>query len=140
VERGEALGVAGERPAVVRGAPPGLLGLYLEVDDGVCSERVAHALRAERAPAQRDHAGVGPLEQLEHHLLLARAEGRLALAVEVALDRLAEALLDSAVGIERLHPERCRQRAGAGRLAGPHEAHEDVGAAGYARLQPTRSS
>ena len=103
-------------------------------------EGVADARRAERSTAERDHARLGTLEQLEHDLLLARAKGRLALAVEEALDRLAQALLEHAVRVERLDPEAGGKRAGAGRLARPHEPHEDVGPARYARLQPMRSS
>ena len=52
--------------------------LDLEMHDRVTGERVAHTLRAERAAAQRDHARVRPLQQLKHHLLLARAKGLLA--------------------------------------------------------------
>ncbi len=103
-------------------------------------ERFADALGADGAAAQGDHARIGVLEQLEHHLLLARAKGRLALAVEEALDRLPEPLLEHVVGVERLDPEPGRQRAGAGRLAGPHEAHQDERPSRYARLQPMRSS
>ena len=76
-------------------------------------------------------------EQLEHQLLLARAERVLALAVEERLDRLAEPPLELAVGVERLGAELGGERAGAGGLAGAHEAHEHEG---YARLQPIRSS
>ena len=93
-------------------------------------DRVAQ--RAPRGPARSASAPppsaitarVVPGEQLEHHLLLARAERVLALPVEEGLDRLAEPLLELAVGVERLRAELGGERAGAGGLAGAHEAHE----------------
>ena len=60
----------------------------------------------------------------------------LALPVEEGLDRLAEPLLELAVGVERLGAELGGERAGAGGLPGAHEADEHEG---YARLQPIRS-
>jgi hypothetical protein len=74
-------------------------------------QRAAHALRPDGAPAQRQHPAARPVEELQHDLLLARAEGRLALAVEERLDRLAQPLLELPVGVERLHPELLRRRA-----------------------------
>ena len=133
----EAAAVARERPALAGGPPPRLVGLHLEVDDRVGSERSADPLRAEGAAAERDHPGVGPGEQLERHLLLARAKRVLALPVEEGLDRLAEPLLELAVAVERLRAELGGERAGAGGLAGAHETHEHEC---YARLQPMRSS
>ena len=100
-------------------------------------ERPADPLRGERAAAERDHRGVGPGEQLERHLLLARAERVLALPVEEGLDRLAQLLLELAVAVERLRTELGGERSGAGGLAGAHETHEHEC---YARLQPMRSS
>ena len=99
--------------------------------------------------AERHHGAAGAGQQLEHHLLLARAEGGLALAVEERLDRLAQPPLELAVGVERLHAELGRGRAGRGGLAGAHEAHEHerplAGACPrhlicrYPRLHPIRS-
>ena len=88
-------------------------------------------------PPSASTRGVRPREQLEHQLLLARAERLLALPVEEGLDRLAEPLLELAVGVERLGAELRGERAGAGGLPGAHEADEHEG---YARLQPMRSS
>ena len=91
--------------------------------------------------AESDHESVGALEQVEHHLLLPRAEGVLALAVEEDLDRLAEPLLERAVGVERLPPELGRERPCAGGLAGAHEAHQHKRSRSYrSLLQPMRSS
>ena len=56
-------------------------------------------------PPSATTARVVAPEQLEHELLLARAERVLTLAVEERLDRLAEPLLELAVGVERLRAE-----------------------------------
>ena len=116
---------------------PRLLGTDLEMHHRVRREGLAHALGSQRAPAERDDARVGPREELEDRLLLARAEGVLALAVEPALDRLPERLLDLAVGVERLDAQVGSGDPGGGRLAGAHEADEDECPA-Y-RFQPIRS-
>ena len=87
-------------------------------------------------PPSATTAGVPASEQLEHELLLARAERVLALPVEERLDRLAEPPLELAIGVERLRAELRAEGAGAGGLAGPHEADQHEG---YARLQPIRS-
>ncbi len=133
-----------------RRPPPGLVGVHLEQDHGVPGERLAHPLGADGAAAEGDHvravgaqrrARTAALEQLEHHLFLARAKGGLPLAVEERLDRLSQPRLELAVGVAGLHPQRGRERARAGRLPGAHEAHEHEGAsARYPRLQPIRSS
>ena len=60
----EAPAVAGQRPALARRAAPGVLGVDLQVDDGVPAERVAHPLRAQRPAAEGDHPGVVAAEQL----------------------------------------------------------------------------
>ncbi len=78
------------------------------------SERSSDAIRAEGAAAERDHPGIRPGEQLERHLLLARAKRVLALPVEEGLDRLAEPLLELAVAVERLRTELGGERASAG--------------------------
>ena len=108
---------------------------------------VADGRRAERATAERDDPGVGTVEQGEDRLLLALAEGRLALAVEERLDRLAERLLELRVGVERRAAELRRRLARSARLAGAHEADEHQRAAGAQpspapaqRLHPMRSS
>ena len=133
----EAAAVARERPALAGGPPPGLVGLHLQVNDRVGRERSADPLRAEGSATERDHPGVGPREQLERHLLLARAKRVLALPVEEGLERLAEPPLQLAVRIERLRTELGCERASAGGLAGAHETDENEC---YARLQPMRSS
>ncbi len=101
------------------------------------AQRVAHALGAERAAAERDDARVGTREQVEHHLFLARAKGVLALAVEVALDRLAQEPLELAVGVPRLDTQLRGGRARGRRLAGAHEADEDE-SAGAGGRRPRR--
>ena len=65
------------------------------------------------------------LEQLGDDVLLGLAERALAVRGEVVLDRRAEPLLELAVGVDRAHAERGGGGAGAGRLAGAHEADED---------------
>ena len=72
----------------------------------------------------------------QHDLLLARAEGGLALAVEEGLDRLAEAPLQLASVSSGSHPQRGRDRARGGGLARAHEADEDDRAAGRRRTAP----
>jgi hypothetical protein len=129
----EAAPVAGQRPAAVGGAVPGVVGLHLEVHDGVTAERVADALRAERPAPERDDASVAAAQQCGHHLLLAPAEGRLAHAVEEGLDRLAQLAFELAVGIERHDLELGRHGAGGARLARPHEPDEYQGARGPLR-------
>ena len=78
------------------------------------SERSSDAIRAEGAAAERDHPGIRPGEQLERHLLLARAKRVLTLPVEEGLDRLAEPPLELAVAVERLRTELGGERASAG--------------------------
>jgi hypothetical protein len=137
MELREAALLARQRAALAGGPPPGLVRLDLQVDHGVPGQRLAHPLRAERPAPDRHHARVLPREQLEDELLLARAKGVFALAVEERLDRLAETPLELAVRVERLGAELGGQRASAGGLPGPHEADQHEG---YARLQPIRSS
>jgi hypothetical protein len=137
VELGEAALIARQRTALARRAPPGLVGIHLQVHHGVPGQCLAHPLRAERAAAERHDARVVPRQQLEHQLLLARAKGLLALPVEERLERLPESPLELAVRVERLGAELGGKGAGAGGLPGPHEADEHDG---YGRLQPMRSS
>src|SRR5918999_5759398 len=136
----EARRVAGERPALVRRPAPRVLGLDLQVHDGVAGERLAHPLGLDRASAERHHGGVAAREQLADDLLLARAEGRLALAVEERLDCLAQTMLELAVAVERLDAQLRGQRAGPGGLAGAHEADQDDRPVYRARLHPIRST
>jgi hypothetical protein len=105
----------------------------------VGAQRLAHALGSHRAAAQRQHAPARALEQLQHHLLLAFPEGRLALAVEERRDRLAEPALELVVRVERPDPELRRGRACGRGLAGAHEADEHQRSLRYARLHPIRS-
>ncbi len=51
----------------------------------------------------------------------------LAVGGEVVLDRGADALLELAVGVDGAHAERGGGGAGAGRLAGAHEANKNEG-------------
>ncbi len=143
VELVEAAAVAGERPALAGRAPPRLVGLHLEVDDGVIGQRLAHALGREGAAADGDDSAVrAPVEQAQDDLLLASTECGLALALEVRLDRLAELGLDLAVGVERLGRKLGRDLTGGCRLAGSHEADEDECSpcAGDYLTHPMRSS
>src|SRR6185503_17493294 len=101
----------------------------------------------DRAAAQGDHvARAGALEQLDAQRLLARAERRLAVAVELLLDRVAELLLEQPVGVQRARAEDRGDVAGGGRLAGAHEAEEDerapahCGCGATAPRQPIRSA
>ncbi len=91
------------------------------------AQRLAHALGAERAPAERDHARAAG-ERLEHDLLLALAERGLTLAGPEHVDRLAERGGELRVGVPQRDAEQARGLAGARRLAGSHEAGEDEAA------------
>ncbi len=146
----EAARVASQRTSASGGAPPRVLGAHLELHHRVSRQRIADALGEHRAASERHHAPAGPGQQLQHHLLLTRAEGGLALAVEEGFDRLAQPALELAVGVERLDPHLGRDRPRGGGLARAHEAHEhDRPARGetgrslalrYPRLHPIRSS
>ncbi len=67
----------------------------------------------------------GPIEQLADELLLVLAKGGLAVELELAGDRVSEALFEQPVGVERLRAELGGDFGGGGRLAGAHEADED---------------
>ncbi len=138
VQLREAGPVAGQGPPAARGPPPGALGIDLQVHNGVAAERLADALGLHGAAAERDHRSVAAGQQLADDLLLALAEGLLPLAVEEALDRLAQRELELAVGVDRARAQLGGQRTCAGRLAGAHEADEDERAV-YARVHPIRS-
>ena len=103
-------------------------------------ERLAHTLGLDGPAAERDHRQVLALQELADHILLDGAEGGLALAVEEHLDRLPEPALDLPVAVHRLHAQLRGERAGAGRLPGAHEAHQDDRAVYRARLHPIRST
>ena len=128
--RGRAAGPCRRPAATPPRAPPR--------DGRRCGAASASRTRSEPSapPPSATTARVLAGEQLEHQLLLARAKRVLALPVEEGLDRLAEPPLELAIGVERLRAELGAERAGAGGLAGAHEAHEHEG---YARLQPIRS-
>ena len=89
-------------------------------------ERRPYALGLHRPAADRDHGG-RPGKRLEDDLLLMRTERGLALAVEELLDRLAQALDEHAVGVDR------SELPGKRGLARPHEADQD-------ECHPMRSS
>ena len=116
--------VAGERTTLVRRAPPRLSGIHLQVHHHVPGHSVADALGPERPAAERHHPRARVRQQPQDDLLLARAEGRLALAVEEVGDRLAQLALDLAVRVERLHSQLGREHPRGARLPGAHEAHE----------------
>ena len=120
----EARLVTGERAPLVRRAPPRLRGIDLEMHHHVPGHRLAHQLRAERPAAERHHSRARVREQPQDDLLLARAEGRLALAVEEVGDRLAQLALDLAIRVERLHSQLGREHPRGARLPRPHEADE----------------
>ena len=121
----EAAAVAGQRAALARRAPPRLLRRDLQVHDRVGGQRVAHALGQQRAAAQRHRPAAGAAQQAQHGSLLTLAERLLALAVEERLDGLPQLGLELAVGVQRLHAQLGRHRAGAAGLAGAHEPDED---------------
>ena len=101
------------------------------------AESLTHPLRARGTTAQgHDPSARRPLEHGEHRLLLALAKGRLALAVEERVDRLAERRLELAVGVEGVHPQLGGNRARGARLARPHEAHEHQRAAARGGRRP----
>ncbi len=155
-EREEGGAVARERAiAGAAQARPGERRVDVEQERQVRDQRRAHARGQDAAAAERDHArprrrrcavlrigscdrrmrarvararGIG--EQSTHHRLLGGAEGGLAVELELARDRMAEALLEHRVAVERLHPERARQRAGDGGLAGAHQADQHERPAG----------
>ena len=128
VARREGVGVARQRAALPGGALPGDVGVDVEQHRDVAAQRGAGALGEHRAAAERDHvAGARALEHLDAQRLLARAEGRLALAVEGLLDAVAELLLEQLVGVQRPRAENGGDVARGRRLARGHEADEDDG-------------
>ena len=90
----------------------------------MAAQGLADALGAQCSAAQGEHAHVVALEQLEHQALLGLAEGDLAVAIEPALDRLAQLALELVVGVERLHAQLGRDGSGRRRLPRTHEARE----------------
>ena len=147
----EAAGIPGQRAPAAGGAPPGVLGAHLELHHRVLGQRVANALGEHRAAAQGHDSPGRSAQQLEHHLLLTRAEGGLALTVEEGVDRLPQAALQLAVGVERLHPHLGRGRARAAvdlpapmkptsTIARPRGRPGRSGVLRYPRLHPIRSS
>ena len=87
-------------------ALPGRVEVDVEQDHEVAVERRAHALGVQGAAAEGDDAAVGGLEQRAGELLLGGAEGRLAVAREDRLDRLAELGLEQRVGVVGRDAER----------------------------------
>ena len=135
----EACAIPRERPIrSLRSAPR---GLRIDVDpgDGVPLERAPHLVDLDRSAAKRDQRGPRALEELEHDVALTLTERRLPLALEEAGDWLSEALLQRAVGIERLAPCALREVPHRARLAGAHEADEDQLPGGAGIIQHARS-
>jgi hypothetical protein len=86
----------------------------------------ADALGEHRSPSQRDHRlGRGALQELAHEPLLAGAEGLFAVQLELACERMPEALGQQRIAVEGFASQRARELAGGGRLAGAHEADQD---------------
>ena len=122
----EALGIAGQRPVPAPGgARPGRVGIHVHQHGHVAGQRLAHPGGQQRAPAQRQDAAAGRVEQLRHDALLALAERRLALAVEELRDRHTQLALDLPVRVHRRDAQHLRRRPGRGGLARPHEPDED---------------
>jgi hypothetical protein len=125
VQRGEALAVARQRPALATRAAPGGRLVDVEHHDRVPGQQLAHAGRADRAAADRDDRRRGRLEHLGDDILLDLPERTLAVGGEVVLDRGPQALFELTVGVDRPHAQRGGGGPGAGRLAGAHEPDED---------------
>jgi hypothetical protein len=79
--------VAGQGPVAVTTARPGHLEPHVEPDHEVVLERRANTLVPDRPATERQHAGLGRIEQLERHPLLGGPERGLAVLGEHALDR-----------------------------------------------------
>ena len=138
VAAGEGVGIARQRATLAARALPGGGGIDLEQDRDMTAQRGARALGKHGAAAQRDDvAGAGALEQLHAQRLLARAERRLAAAVELLLDAVAQLLLEQPVGVQGLGAEHRGHVTGGRRLAGAHEAEEDERPAAQGRCGET---
>src|SRR5437763_13942208 len=87
-------------------------------------ERLAHPARAHRTSPEGDDAAVGVFQELADLLGLEATELLLASAAEEAGDRHPDLALQELVRLDRLDARGPRRVCG-GRLARPHEAHED---------------
>jgi hypothetical protein len=125
VQRDEARVVAGQGAALVAGPTPRRVDVDVEQHHRVPLQQRAHALGVHGAATERHHRRGRPVEQAAHDLLLDGAEGRLAVRLEVLLDRGAEPALDLVVGVEGPHAEHARGGTRRRRLAGTHEPDED---------------
>jgi hypothetical protein len=92
-QAGDVLERLRQRAVGVGDPPPGLLGVELEQDDDMATERRADPLGEHAAAAEGDRTAVGGLQQLADDLRLAGAEGLLAVALEGRRDRHAELAL-----------------------------------------------
>ena len=125
IEAFELGALAGERPVAALTPRPRHVEADVEPYDQMLGQGGPDALVANRATAQRQHLRACRCEELERHLLLHRAEFRLAVLGEHPVDRLAEPILDHAVDVDGGRAERPRGALGRGRLAGAHEPDAD---------------
>ena len=147
VQPRELVAVAGERTSAALRSGPRDLEVDVDPHDEVLPQRGAHGIGGDRAAPEGQHGRVATVQQLERHLLLYRAERGLPVLGEHPLDRFSEPLLDRAVDVDRLGPERPRHARRRGRLSRAHEPDADdraVGGAGarkgQAPFHPIRSS
>jgi len=92
----------------------------------VSAQRLAHALGEDAAAPQRDHvARARVAQEPAHELLLGRSERRLAVQLELAGHRVAEAGFEQGVAVEWVRGAPGCELRGDRRLAGPHEADQD---------------
>src|SRR6202020_622892 len=90
-----------QRPAAAPAPPPGGVDVDVDPHHEGARECATTGGGADRAAAECQHARPGLIEQLERDALLRRPERRLPIFGEHAPDRLAEALDDYLVAIER---------------------------------------
>jgi hypothetical protein len=107
MERPERVAVAGQgalRAVVsVVHALPGELHVDFQQRDQVLGQRVAYPAREHAAAPERDHlAWAGVIQHPAHDLLLGRPERRLAVELELAGDRVPEALTQHGVAVDGL--------------------------------------
>ena len=120
----EARPVARERASRLARALPRQVQVCLQVQAQMLAQAGAHLLACDRAAAEGEHSCARAVEKLEHHRLLALAEGGLAITVEEARDRLSEPLLEQRVGVDH---RRAQAPAGdhcGARLARAHETDQ----------------
>jgi hypothetical protein len=120
------------------GALPGGGQADLAQHHGVVAQRGAHPRGLHGPTPERQHRRLRAAEQLEHELLLLRAERGLAVPVEEVLDRPLQPALELAVGVEVWQLQRGGGLAGERGLPRAHEPREDDHA-GWVAPCPMRS-